>query len=324
MDSIRIGYFHGGRTLNIYRATQFKYFEKDNIDVTLYTKLLGENPFFAIPKDHSKIVGLKTYGKATGDELLNLMFQGKADMATIGETSFIKAVAKGLPIVAIAELGFDSKENPGHLIGVAKDVKIEKPKDLEKLYWASRRSSGGDTVIMYEYMEKMGLDRSKMKIRKNVPEVTLKKGFKKKKVQASYFHLMFFQKMHEKDLVKLHEVLNWVNPEISQSILVVTKDYYEKNKPLLKRFLRALSKRNTYENSLSVEERIKRVDADYTKGMQIDKRYLGKLGLPIFRNVPTIRIELLQEMERLLIKHKVITKKTNFEPFIKNELLESL
>ena len=324
-EKVRIGYFHGGRTMNVYRAFIFGYYDKEKLDVELITRTLRSDVFRTTPKKYEDIMHFNGWGKAKGDELLKLMMEDKVELATIGETSFLKAIGRGEDIVAVAELGFDTLKNPGHLIGLLKGVKAETAEDLKNIRWGARRSSGGDEVILKEFFVSKGIKPSEVRIDRDLAEHKLKKGLLKGKIQGAYFHLMQFQKLYKKGILKMYTPLDWIDPRMSQSVLVVKRSYLNKNRETVLKILKALKKRTMFENSLSLEERLKRAEGTYAmEGLQMERRFLGILNLPQFRNHPTVRVEILEKMQDLLLKHNVIKNKTDISKYIDNSLLNSI
>src|SRR3989344_1545423 len=112
---VRIALFVGGRTASLYRAAINGYFKKFNANVVYITKDLygsnkdegmGHNEYKTYDDDNVReILSNEMSAKARGDDLVDLVLSGRADAATIGETSCIKSIRNGAPIVAVANLG---------------------------------------------------------------------------------------------------------------------------------------------------------------------------------------------------------------------------
>lgn len=323
IKKFKLGYFHGGRTAAIYRAQLFGFMSVEGVDVDFYSKNLNDSNYFVMPKSHEELVKTKFTGKVTGDELLEQLIKGKVDAATIGETSFVKAVEKGLPIVAIAELGFDSRSNPGHAVGISSKLFKSGPPSLNKVKWASRRSSGGDDIFLDEYLLSNNLEPKKMDIKYGLSETEIIQGISDGTVTGSYFHLHQLKKLVLSGKVKIHQTLDWLNPEYSQALLVVRKKDIKEKKELLVKFLSGYLRRNNFELKLGKQSRLY-VDPDfsYNKGLNIDLDFKG-LNYPQFRRTPFVRTDLLTEWMQLMYKHKLIQKAVNLSHSVDRSLMDA-
>lgn len=323
---INIGYFHGGRTMLLYRALVNNYFEQENLTAYFYTKQLRSSVWqkYDNTGDESTFKGRKA-GKATGLELVDLLLQKKVDMSFIGEGAFIKVCSEGLPIMAVAQLGSDEEDKGGHSIVIKKGIKINGPKDLEKIVWGTRRSSGGDDIFLKEFLYKEGVDLSKVKIISGIDDDEVTRAIKTGKIQGAYHHLMMVRNDELNGIIYTYRKLDWVNPNISQAIAVVRKDYFEKNRELLKKFVRAYMKRIAYERQLPDEIKQKKVILPGGKGYQISlyeltMDYKG-MNLPQYPLVPIIRKELMDEAMDMFVRHNFIDHKFPIENCYNNSIV---
>ena len=329
-NQLRVAYFLGGRTQLLYRGYYKDRYKQEGLDVQFISKEIRGTDYHILPKTYKEIANSRIEGKypakATGDELIRLMEKGGAELATIGETSYIKAVHRGEPIVAIAELGVDNPLKPGHVIVVRNGIKINGPKDLEKLHWASRRSSGVDMMLLREFLVQEGVNIDKVRFTDMVDEHRSKILLRTKRVDAGFYHLMTARGIVLQDLGYVYRPMNWINPASSSSVLVTTKSFLENNRDLVKKFLKAYVKQIKYENSLSYEERHHNPGIHMEKGKEIQMDFLD-MNLPIYRNNPVIVEKNLVEIEKLLIKHKLFPmneKPANFKDFYDNSLIEEV
>ena len=179
--AVRIGYFHGGRTHLFYRAYINGYFEKEKADVLLITKTLRKDGLKDVPKTYAEFQAReqkhKHFGRMTGTEIVAEMEKGNLDGGTIGEASFIEAVSAGKPIVAVAALGHDTKERPGHAFVLRKGLVVKKPEDLKGKTFTSRRSGPVDAVLTREFILSEGLKLSDVKIIDNMYDDELYERF---------------------------------------------------------------------------------------------------------------------------------------------------
>jgi hypothetical protein len=317
-DPFRVGFFLGGRTGTFFRYWQSKTNEK-KFPIALVTKNIRENKFFVIKKFNVKAVD-KKWSKASGDELINLMLEGKADSALIGETSFVKMVQNKLPIVAIAETGHDVSGEAGHAMIFRENIDLNNPQSWKGLTFGARRSSGGDLIILKEFLLSVGLDPNKdVKIIDQIDDDKFAKYLKKRKIDAGYFHLASARGIVAADPKKfrIYKSLDWVKPEISSALLVVNKDYLIKNKNNLKRMLQEYSKFIINEKKMSKVVR----NTKSVRGIQMEENFMG-MNFPQSYDCPYVRSELLVEWQKILVKHQVVKNENNLSAYIDNSLFD--
>lgn len=333
-DTVRIAIFVGGRTVSVYRAIMDGRYKAAGVDVTFVTKnLFGSNKEEGL--DHSEyksyvndeakqILDSHRAAKARGDDLADLVLAGKADAATIGESSFLKLVAEGAPLVAVAVTGYDSKKYPGHAIVLRKDLKIRGKRDLKGKRFVVRRSSGGDVVFFREFLLAEGLDPDKdvILLDDNAPDNQFRRLFQRKKVDGAYGHLR--PVVQNIDLFRIYRPLNWVNAELSQALLVFRRDFLEQHPRQVEGVVEGFIQQNLYELSLPKEKRC-RIITEH-KIVKIPKSVIqinfNGQNLPVMDKVPLVKISLLEEMQRLMVKHKFIKKSVDLKPFIDNRFVE--
>ncbi|MGZ3790473.1 MAG: ABC transporter substrate-binding protein, partial [Bacteriovorax sp.] len=301
----------------------FKGFEQEGISVDLMTKNLGEiaycpAPNFLNPNERKK---LKQFGKATGTELINLVTNGQADGATIGETAFIYAVEQGLPILAVAQLGHDIKGHAGHAIVVRNNINLTGPESFKGLRFGARRSAGGDEVMIKEFLVHSGVNPKDVKIIRNISDDKIAPMLKSNELDIAYAHLAALRKWIERDKypIKIFKALDWVDPELSQSLLIFSKKFYNDNPDKVKKILAAYMKRIDAESKLETGKK----SESNIKGLQIELSYEG-LSNPRFEKVPVVRQDLLDEWQALLVKHGALQKKADLSNFIDNSMVLSL
>ncbi len=322
-NTINIGYFHGGRTIILYRTMVYREFEKEGLHVNLMTKYLNEDTWFPMPdltaSGHHRT---KSIGKATGDELVAKVVDGTFDGATIGETAFIKAVRNKSPIVAVAELGHDVRGGAGHALVLHKDVKLSGPKSYHGLKFGARRSSGGDEVVLREFLVQQGVDPDKdVKLITNVSDDVFGSMFATRELDGGYGHVMSVKKWIEKYRypVKIHRALNWIDPELSQSVLIFSRTFVEEHPDKVLKALRAYRRRVHHEFHMPESEKV----TDNVKGLQISMDFAG-LNLPEHREIPTIRIDMLNTWQKLLVKHKALDQIVDLRPYVDNTYVEQV
>jgi len=308
---LNVGYFHGGRTMLLYRALVNDYFEREKLTAYFFTKELRSSKWEKYDRngDETTFLGRRA-GKATGLELVDLLMSKKVDMSFIGEAAFMKSCAEDVPIVAIAQLGSDEESKGGHSIVIKKGIKINGPKDLEKIVWGTRRSSGGDDIFLKEFLYQEGVDLSKVKIISGIDDDKITKAIVSGKIQGAYHHLMMVRNDEINGYLYTYRKLDWVNPNISQAIAVVRRDYFEKNREIIKRFVRGYMKRIAFEHNLPDEVRKKNAKMPDQKTYQIslyelEMDYKG-MNLPQYPLIPIMRKDLTQQAMEMFARHKFI------------------
>jgi ABC-type nitrate/sulfonate/bicarbonate transport system substrate-binding protein len=318
---IRIGYFHGGRTALLLRAYDKNAFAGAGLNVEIYSKKLREKEYSLAPRSIQEYVGSESMvvGKATGLELIDGIIDGKFEMATVGEGSFIQAISEGKPVVAIAELAHDVAGRSGHVFLIRKGVSLEKPEDYRGKVLITRRAGPIEIVMLKEYLtwkrvdlakdvlelpklpasleEKARLPKNKVIVVGSVFEDDLEEGIQNGVIDGGYFHVMKFEMVASLfDLV--HPLHDWINPELSHALLICHKDFLADNTETLVRILKVYLERIRHEHGLSDKKRTQR----RIKGLQIAMDSQN-LNYPQNDPVPIVDIELLYEIKRLLVKY---------------------
>lgn len=326
-DRVGVAYFLGGRTAILYRPYLDKKFQSTGVKVELYSKslydrkgkgFLTHRDYYRIPEEH---VFTDTQFKATGIELIELMLSGSNIGASIGETAFIQGITKKVPMVAVAELGFDAKETPGHAMVLCGNHPYNKAEDLKGLKFGSRRSAGGDELFMREFFSSIGLDPNKdVQVFGNMADDKLGKKIQTGELDGMYAHLMSIPEMPKH--CRVIRKLDWINPEVSSALLVFPKDWLAKNRENVKKMLKVMVEQIAYEHKMSKDERRKK-EWKNQKGIEIEMD-TEDMQLPKVRDLPTVRIDMLNSICDLLRKHKVSEPPKDISPYVDNSLLEEI
>lgn len=337
---MRIGYFHGGRTVLMLRAYAAGDFDAHGAPVELYAAELRSGDYKVVPRSIKKFNerGLERVGKSKGTELIDGIMAGKFDLAMVGESSFLYSLHAGKPVVAIAELGHDVRGHAGHAFAVRAGQSADKPSDYFGKVYISRRAGPGDAIFLREYFERAGLDlkkdvlflkslpkspgekarlpKNKALLVEDVYEDLIADGIGNGVIDGGYFHLMNLQNMLGKfRLVKSLD--HFGDPELSHALLVCRRDFLNANRRALTALLEAYVKRIRYEHGLSQAERTR----PQPKGLQPAVNFHG-LNYPQYDRVPTVSAPLLYGVEKLLEKHGFIKeKKVRLEDYIDNTLV---
>lgn len=322
-EEVKIGYFHGGRTMLLYRA--FINGEFDSLNLKLVTKDLGKENYYEVTKSFEDTTNNENYGKVRGGELIDEVVAGRLDGATVGESSFIKAVLDGKPVVAVALLGFDSKERPAHAILMRTGVKVDKPLDLKGKKLITRRAGDGDETFLREYLVQQGLDPDKdVKLVTQVDDREWVDSFVTGDFDGGYFHEMAVEQVVGRKEGYVLRKLDWVNPVLSQAVLVFHKDFLKRNPERVKKILKVYVDRIYYEYSLTKEQRTTKNGEELPIGLKMETDFMG-MGLPVYREDAYVSSDLLIEMCNLLAKHeKVSGDCEEISKFIDNKLVSSV
>jgi ABC-type nitrate/sulfonate/bicarbonate transport system substrate-binding protein len=316
----RVGFFLGGRTGSFLRFWLKNHQNKEGLIIELLTKNIRKESYYKLDPLHTEYINSKL-GKATGDELVDLVMRGEADAALIGETAFIKMVHKKIPLVAIAETGHDVTGEAGHGMIFQKGIDLKNPQSWKGLTFGARRSAGGDLIVLKEFLSSRGLNPEKdVKIIDQIDDDKIPRYFKKKKFDASYVHLSTIRGLlsgKDKDKYQLYGALDWIKPEISQAILVINPKFLKENEKALKKLLKEYSNFIISENKLPAEKRLKKGK----KGIQLEENFFG-MNYPQSYDCPYVRTELLEEWQKILVKHKFVKKHEVLNGYINNSLFE--
>ncbi len=323
-EAIKVGFFHGGRTDLLLRLYEHGGFARKGLNVEFYAAKLRSTEYQLVPQSIEEFDrgGTDKVGKTKGSELIDGMFDGKFDLAMVGESSFIHSVYAGKPIVAIAELGHDVKGQAGHVFLMRKGLKADKPQDYFGKVLVSRRAGPGDAVFLREYLEHAGvsladdavylaalpkslaekerLPKNKVFLAEDVYEDDMRRGMNNGVIDGGYFHLMGVPK-NAADFNVVKSLDDFANPEMSLALLICTREFLNANRESLTLLLEAYIERIKLEHGLSYEERTKPRD----KGLQMALDF-GGLNYPQYDLPPTINAELLNQMARLLRKHRFV------------------
>ena len=323
-ETVRIGYFHGGRTYLLYRAYIGGYFEKEGLDVQLITRN-GSGNIVRVPKEYETIRLEHDFGKITGLELLELLKKGELDGATVGEGSFIKAVADGMPIVAVALLGHDTREAPAHAMVFRTDTNIVSLADIAGKKLASRRGGPTEAIVLREFLQSINMPPSEVTIQDQIDEDELRKALRKGSIDGAYMHLQSIEELIEMDHapIYVYRTLDWVDPEISSGTLVFHNDFVRAHPERVERIVRAYMDRIAFEGALSQEERMRDPDKGFQDGLQMEKNYL-KMNLPQYDLPPLVSLENLEKVRELLLEHGVISRRVALANFVDNSFVEAL
>lgn len=317
--AVKIGYFHGGRTMLLYRAYINGEFNSAKVPVEFFTRDLRSQALYLVSDKPGEPVDKDVFGKIRGGELIDEVVSGELDAATVGEDAFIDAVSGGKQIVAVAMLGHDTKEAPAHAILIRKGLKINSPQDLKEKVLATRRAGDGDATLLKEFLLQNGLDPAKdVKIIEQVDDTLWKQGLIDGTFDGGYYHEAAAKSLVESGAAYIYRKLDWVDPEISQSLLVFDKNFVEKHPDAVTQILRVYLNRIKYEKSLSEEVRMQ-----YSFGMQMEDDFQG-MNLPQYNFPPLVSLQLLDKMQDLLIKQKAINNRANLSTFIDNNFVETL
>lgn len=316
-EFIRIGYFHGGRTHLFYRAYINNYFHDNDVEVKLLTKILHKDGLFEVSSNHNenveKIANDMYFGRMTGTEIVDEIEKGELDGGLIGEASFLAAIDKNSPIIAVATLGHDTKDEPGHAFVLRKGLVVDDPKnDLKGKVFTSRRSGPVDAVLTREFIENEGLNLNDVNIIDNMPDDRLYESLANGEVDGGYYHLHWVKKFINNDIGYVYRKLDWINPEASLALIVFHRDFLKEHKRDVQKIVNAYVKRIEFEKGLSEDE--KRVPKEF--GLQMINEDVDGMNIPQYDLPPVLRKDLLEEMQNLLLKYEEIDKGVDIEDYL--------
>ena len=325
---LRIGYFHGGRNVLVYRAWTSGWYDDVGLDIVLRaTKQPESKEFFDMPKSADALAAAKKrrktkyFGRTTGPTIVGEMKKGGLDCGMIGESSFLLVVDEGLPYTAVAKMGQDSREEPGKILVVRSDLDIKRPEDMIGMTIGSRESGPYDMVMTREFILSRGLRLDQLTILDQIPQQPLKDKLKAQELDLAFLHLHIASKMVTRGLYKRYPgfEFDFADPALSQSLLVCKNTVIEDERSRLIQFIETTISRIVYEQALPEAQR-RSHQGDKTKGMEL--RTFKGLNLPQYDPQPYIEVSLLATMQGLLVKHGIISKAKAIVPYVDNSLVE--
>jgi hypothetical protein len=146
-EELRIGYFHGGRNILLYRAMDDGAFDRENVNVSFFGRRWHKDKkFYKIWSDAVQFELYRKFayegylfGRTTGPEIVSEIDKGRLDCGMIGESTFVQmVVTENRQWKAIAKLGQDKSEAPGKVMVMKKDIKDVSPEGLKGRTFLSR------------------------------------------------------------------------------------------------------------------------------------------------------------------------------------------
>lgn len=325
-NEVRIGYFHGGRVNKIFQAYMNGYFEEEGVNIKLYTKFLHSPELIELPDTIEQFKKLSNsrgdkdqFGKMSGIEIVAKIIDGELDGGTIGESSFVASIAKGLPIIAVAQLGYDSV--PGKAILIRSDIKINSVEDLKGKTLISRRAGPGDAIFLREFLKSVNLDPEKdiTVIDQVNDDKYLNEVLQNKEVDGGLYHLLGAKKLVESNVAYVYRPMDWMNSQLSHAVLVFHKDYLEKYPNNVSKIIRGYMRRVEYEKNLPDLEK----DRSWDKSFMMEGEFQG-MKIPKYDLPPLVRVQLLKEMQDLLFEYGEIDEKIDINKYVDNSLVEKI
>ena len=322
---LRVGYFHGGRTHNLYRALQYGWLNQEGANMHLYASYLEDQMNFRkVPDSHQELVNLrseKDFGRTRGTSIVKAMMNGDLEGGTIGESSFVDAVQRGYPIIAVAELGHDFKDLPGKVILTRPGFEPKSVEDLRGKLLITRRAGPGDAAFLKEYLVQNGLEPGKdVTVLDQVPDHFQQRWLEEGVIDGGLYHLWGIRKILDAGNANIFKRLDWFNPELSQSVLVFRKDVIEDRPEDIQRIIDGYTKRLLYEEDLTMAERTEYTPRGPNFGLVIYLEYQG-MRLPAADYPPLVEPELLEEMQDILVRHDTFDKSVYLRDHIDNSFV---
>lgn len=172
---------------------------------------------------------------------------------------------------------------------------------------------------MREFIKDIGLDPDNdLTIIDQVYEDDGEKWLREKVIDGGLYHLGATRALVLSGDAYVYRPMDWMNSQLSHSLLVFHKDYLESHKEEIQKIINAYMKRIVYENNIPEEEK----DRSWNKGLMMDGEFQG-VHIPIYDMPPKIRVGLLDEMQDLLLEYGEIDKKVDIKNFIDHSFIEN-
>jgi ABC-type nitrate/sulfonate/bicarbonate transport system substrate-binding protein len=337
--SIRIGYFHGSRFYPLFRALKNNYFEAEGLNVELFKNLKIAQSLVRVGEEGSTDDSLNGPPKGgqvlSGVEFIDEISKGNLEGACVGSASFIYAIQKKAPIVAVAGLAYSDPGRPSGGIVMRRDIKIDTAEDLKgKKIGISRHSESGIEILLRVLFKNIGLKSDDVEI---VDLSSFFEGLRFTKAHGlssfdkiydlltrgvvdGYFfrHYLLIKKAVTDGRVYLYKKFDWPESRLSFSVLVFKKDFVDSHFNELKRLVKA------YRESLEFEhEEISEMDKQIIKEFEFQERgeFMG-MGPPVTYDPPIVRQDLLNELQNLMFEHGFIKKKVNINDYIDKRFVD--
>lgn len=324
--AVRVGYFHGRRTYLLFRTYINDCFEKNGVKVTMFSQFLHWPGFFEVPRDYQKMWeklqtapgGKSKFGLTSGMDIIDAITIGFLDGGVVGEASFVASATQDSPLVAVAMLGHYTTGFPGRALVLRNDVRIDTPDDFKGKIFATRRSGPGDGMLLREYFTSIGLDPDKDVVIIDQIQDDQQEELIQRKVVHGY--LAHFGKLDEPQRLAgsyIYRMMDWVDPQTEFALLVFRRDYLERHREEIIAMLVAYMQRKRYEETVPDSEKRK----EHRHGMRM-LAAVDSLRLPEYDDPPAVRMPLLEEVQRLLLKHHYLNNKVDLAHYVDLTIVE--
>ncbi len=311
--AVRIGYFLGGKTYAFHRAFSAGALESGGDSLTLLSKYLDGGEFVPVPKDPWRLRAMRDqgkFGKLSGVEVARAIAAGEVDGGTVGESSFIQAAVAGRPIVAVARLQHDQRERPAKAIVLRSGIEISSPADFAGLTLAARRGGPGEEMMLQEFLSGLGIDwRRRVRLRTQVSERDFENLLARGEIDGGLLHVTTIQRVLRDGTGTIHRRMDWIDPELSQGLLVFHRDFVAAHPRTVRRIVAGYAAHARHESALPAHS------PELLLPLLVEHRVPG-MDLPRAASPPLPRLALLEEAQRLLLKHGHIESAVDLGPFV--------
>ena len=317
---IKLGYFHGGKNYGFFRAYVYKYFDKNGVNVSLYTTVQDKGPLTLIEKDPEWIFKKKKeqkfFGKMTGNKIAELINEGKLDGGLIGSGSFLDALEKNLSIVAVASLGMCDKEKTCRSLTLREGVKIINLEDLRGKKICYFKDTSIDYLALVKYLKKVGLYGNVTLIETKDWDSWVSYAYGK--ADACIRH---YGSAKEADIEwnGHYEAVDWINPNMDHGLLVFKADFIHKHPDKIKKIILGYNERLNYEKNLSDDEAHK----SNIKGLNIKDEY-EDISLAVMNYNLSVKTSLLNEIETMMMEEDMLERDLNIQGHVDNSFVSEI
>lgn len=319
--TVRIGYAHTEKNAILFRTYIEKTFENEEVSVELVTKERSTSTFSVVPHDYQKIKENLDYGQASGEELVGGMMRDEWDGATLGESAFVSAVTRGLPLVAVAALGHEQKNTPSTSVVFRSGLRIASSTDIRGKTIVNYVSGLSGELFLKEFLAKEGLASSDLNIVTAPQDAANVDGMF---LPVARLARLSAQAGSSTSNLKVYKKINaWMDPRLSHTLLVFRKDFVDNRPEEVVRIVRAYMRQLQYENNLTKDARHSNPAKGFLHGLQIEMDFKG-LDLPYPETPPTVSLELLSKIQGMLLEHKLIDSVVNLNPHIDNRFVNEV
>ena len=245
----------------------------------------------------------------SGEAATPLLLNGQIQFAANDPVGVITAISQNVPIEFVAAAGYPSSDPSKDITGLVVKPPINTTAALNGKTIAVNAIDGNLELAAKAAIDKAGGDSSSMKfvvMSLQSMDAAVESG----KVAGAVESEPFITAGKEAGLTDLLSVASTAEPGVPTVVYMTSKSYASSHSQQVKEFISAL---NAADSALSKSPSTIRSVAVKSTGAPAS--LMGKSNLPVFTSA-TVSLSSLDELQNLMIKYKLLTKKMNLSNYI--------